>query len=465
MPVGFYWIRVPKKKTVAAIKKGRRLKPSPFPLKAKLTYMKRLHVYAILPILGALVWLSLACSKKESPNPSPPADSTSTGTTDTIAYIDTLPDSAPFVHEGLLLSQADFDRIIAKVNAGTEPWLSGWNKLIANAHAQLSYSPSPVAKLVRGGNSREEPDPDNYSHAFNDAAAAFQMAIRWRVTGDTAYAQKAVQILNAWADICKLISGDSNKALAAGIYGYQFAIAGELLRGYSGWTAADFSTYQQWMLDVFYSVNEAFLTTHWGTCISHYWANWDLANLASVMAIGVLTDKRVLYNEAVNYLQRGTGNGNILKAINNVYDDQGLAQLQESGRDQGHATLCIALLGEICQMAWTQGDDFYGFDHNRFLKACEYTAKYNVANLSVPFTPYTNCEGVAHTVISANGRGTVRPMWELPYNHYVKLKGLTATYTTMAVGTVRPEGGGGDYGPNSGGYDQLGFGTLLYTQE
>jgi hypothetical protein len=28
---------------------------------------------------------------------------------------------------------------------------------------------------------------------------------------------------------------------------------------------------------------------------------------------------------------------------------------------------------------------------------------------------------------------------------------------------VRPEGGGGDYGPNSGGYDQLGYGTLMAT--
>lgn len=27
------------------------------------------------------------------------------------------------------------------------------------------------------------------------------------------------------------------------------------------------------------------------------------------------------------------------------------------------------------------------------------------------------------------------------------------------------EGGGGDYGPNSGGYDQLGYGTLLYRLE
>ena len=28
---------------------------------------------------------------------------------------------------------------------------------------------------------------------------------------------------------------------------------------------------------------------------------------------------------------------------------------------------------------------------------------------------------------------------------------------------LRPEGGGGNYGPNSGGFDQLGYGTLTYT--
>ena len=59
----------------------------------------------------------------------------------------------------------------------------------------------------------------------------------------------------------------------------------------------------------------------------------------------------------------------------------------------------------------------------------------------------------------------MRPMWELVYNHYVKRKGLTAAYTLMGVQTTRSEGGGGDYGPNSGGYDQLGFGTLLYSLE
>ncbi|WP_315821585.1 hypothetical protein [Paraflavitalea speifideaquila] len=76
-----------------------------------------------------------------------------------------------------------------------------------------------------------------------------------------------------------------------------------------------------------------------------------------MMAIGILTDNRMMYNYVVAYLQNGKGNGNWYKAINYVFTgaDEGLAQLQESGRDQGHATLVIALMGTVCQMAWNQG--------------------------------------------------------------------------------------------------------------
>lgn len=37
-----------------------------------------------------------------------------------------------------------------------------------------------------------------------------------------------------------------------------------------------------------------------------------------------------------------------------------MGQVQESGRDQGHAMLDIALLGAFCQMAWNQGDALFG---------------------------------------------------------------------------------------------------------
>ena len=38
----------------------------------------------------------------------------------------------------------------------------------------------------------------------------------------------------------------------------------------------------------------------------------------------------------------------------------------------------IILTGVICEQAWKQGDDLYGYDNNRFLAGCEYVAKYNL---------------------------------------------------------------------------------------
>ena len=345
----------------------------------------RYYSYAVIVALTGGILFSLgACSKKDVKDDD---GKVITPPTSKINYIDTLALSVPLKHVGGLHSTEDFARVKAKIDAKEEPWISGWNKLIANSHAQLSYTPHPTVKLIRGGRSREEPDPDNYSNAMNDVAAAYQLGLRWKISGDNTYAQKAVDILNAWASTCTKLSGDPNVVLAAGFYGYEFAVAAELLRDYPGWKPEEFQAYQAWMLSVFYTVNIEYLKKHMGVCITHCWANWDLADLASVIGIAILTDNRSMYNYAVNYMQYSTGNGSWFNAINYVFggDDAGLAQLQESGRDQGHSTLVIALLGTICQLTWNQGDDFYGLDDNRFLKACEYTAKYNVAGLNVPF--------------------------------------------------------------------------------
>ena len=206
--------------------------------------MKRFLFYLVLSAVTGLLILAHSCKGKE------------VGTGDIVpvtpvtptAKIDTLAPSVALNHGGAYYSQADIDR--AKANLTNEPWVSAWNKLIVNSHAQTSYSAHPTVKLIRGGKSPEEPDPDNYSNAMNDAAAAFQLGIRWKISGDNSYAQAAVNILNAWASTCIRVSGDPNAALALGIYGYEFAVAGEQLRSYSGWAAADFQKYQQWMITV-----------------------------------------------------------------------------------------------------------------------------------------------------------------------------------------------------------------------
>lgn len=365
--------------------------------------------------------------------------------------------SGAFRHPGMLHNEEDFARMRAHLSAS--PWKEGWEILTANPHASLRYKARPVATIFRGRD-RLHQDKENYALLFNDAAAAYALALRWRISGEKQYGDKAVEILNAWSSTLQRISGSSDLALAAGIYGYEFANAAEIMRTYSGWKPVEFARFQKMMLEVFLPINQDFLKRHNNTKIDHYWANWDLCNMASMMAIGILCDQRSLYDEVVNYYKDGKGNGCIRLAVYFIHPD-GLGQWQESGRDQGHSVMGIALASAICEMAWKQGDDLYGFDENRFLKGCEYVAKYNLGE-DVPYKIYKNSD-VTQTVIGTKSRGDLRPAWELPYNHYVKRKKLAAPYMTRMAEKVRPEGGGGNYGPNSGGFDQLGYGTLTAT--
>jgi len=372
------------------------------------------------------------------------------------------------VHPGMLHSAADFARMTAKVNAGAQPWLDGWNRLVANGHSSPTYVPRPVDTIVRGKAASGK--AENYILACQDAAAAYQNALRWKIKGDTACGNNAVAIMNAWAAKCKFIDGDSNKQLAAGLQGYQWANAAEIMRGYSGWSASDFTAFKNFMLNVYYPVSSDFLARHNNTCGTHYWLNWDMSNLCTVLAIGILCDDISKVNYAINYYQHsGVGTAYIGRVTTATYPN-GMDQAQEAGRDQGHATMEVPLFGTFCQMLYNQGQNF--FDYNPWnhinpplLAVSEYIAAYNINTTNtVPYTTYNNCENSNQTVISSGGRGNIRPGWELVYNYYVKVKGKTADYTTQFATKVRPEGGGGDYGGNSGGYDQLGFGTLTFSR-
>jgi hypothetical protein len=409
--------------------------------------------------------------------------------------IEPKPNTTPMLHVGGLHTAEDFTRIKSKLNLSNnslsiEPWKSGYQKLLDNEWASNMTSINnlgPSAWIVRGGsvtNDAGETVNENYISAARNAVAAYQLALRWKISGDASFAAKAVSKLNAWPDVCTTIAGTSDACLAAGLYGFEFAVAAELLRDYSGWAPADFAKFQNWMLTLFYPKNLDFLERHNDCYDDHYWANWDLCNLASMMAIAILCDQRDIYNYVVEYLQTGRGNGNWYKAINYIHNANGetLGQNQESGRDQGHGTLNISLMGAICQLAWNQGDDFFGLDDNRFLKCCEYVAKYNMTSAAItdiPFAEYTRWWGNKSAAMKKTADGSIpnpmlavlgdkntgRPIWSLPYYHYAIIKGLPAAkvqYTKMGMDLVGAESG--PMGSTSGGYDQLGLGTLMYSR-
>ncbi|MEO3752418.1 alginate lyase family protein [Streptomyces sp. B6B3] len=371
---------------------------------------------------------------------------------------------ATFTHPGMLHNAGDINRARVRVREGTDPWLSGWNRLTANPHSASTWAPRPLAEVYRGSGWEQ-----NYPVLYNDIAAAYQNALRYQVSGSTAHGDCARDILNAWSSTLRVLNGSADRFLLAGLQGWQFANAAELMRGYPGF---ELGRFQDMMVNVFYPLNNQFLTEHNGACITNYWANWDLCNMASVLAIGILCDDGPLYDQAVTYFTSGEGNGSIQHAVPFLHpnvDGHDLGQWQESGRDQGHTVMGMGQMGAFCEMAWNQGEDLYGYDDARFFKAAQYVAKYNLGQ-DVPFTRYTwgtgqSCAYSEHTVISSASRGQVRPVWALIHFHYNRRRYWDDPHIRdMYYGLVAPEGGGGDYGSTSGGYDQLGFGTLMYAK-
>jgi len=275
-----------------------------------------------------------------------------------------IPKVYSFVHPGLLVTNSDIDRVKSKIDAKKDPWLSSWNKLTSIKYSDASYTPNAVSSVDRSINGEL---------LWHDAAAAFDLALRWKISGDTQYADASARILAAWASQLKTLDGGDDKYLTAGLQGYQLANAAELLRDYPPFSKNGLASVTHMLITLILPLNTKFLNhgepsehNH-----KHFFANWELCNVASAMAIGVLADNQTYWDFAINYFKTGSGNGAIGNAITNIVEEPGtgkpLGQGQEAGRDQGHGGLDFQLLGVIGQQAWNQGEDLFGYDDNRIL--------------------------------------------------------------------------------------------------
>jgi hypothetical protein len=346
-----------------------------------------------------------------------------------------------FIHPGGLHNQADLDRMKAKVAAGEHPWIDDWSLLIKDPLAQDTYKPSPSANM----SSRQV--------ASRDAHAAYLNTIRWYISGDNRYADCAIRICNAWSSTVNQVASGNDTPGLSGIPIGEFALVGELLRVCPRWQPEDFARFKNMMVTYWYPVVHQFLDEQNGPGQTRFWANWNICNIGACIAIGVLCDNRAIFDEGVSYFKSDLGTGSILNAVYFVHPGN-LGQWQESGRDQPHAELGVGMMAQLCEVAWKQGLDLYGYYDNRLLAGAEYVAQWDLWK-PVPYKHYTNSDNANQSWPSINGRGRVnRPLWELLYNHYVVRKGLRAPNTTAMANLVRPEVGNGDH---------FGYGTLTFT--
>lgn len=343
-----------------------------------------------------------------------------------------------FCHPGLLHSREDLDRMKKMVSEGKEPYKSGFERFKADPASRLDYRMrGPAEEIGRNPNI-------NSAYFDSDANAAYQLALMWAVTGERDYADKAIQILNAWSGALKRVSG-RDAVLMAGLGPFKMLNAAEILRYTNpNWSRADIVRFEQMFRDVIYPIIKDFAPFANG--------NWDAAAIQTLLAIGVFCEDRAIFERGLRYYVDGPGNGCLLHyVINNE------GQCQESGRDQQHTQLGLALLAASCEVAWQQGLDLYAYADYRLLKGFEYTAKYNLGD-EVPFAETLDRTGkYYHKQISSKGRGQFRAIFEMVYNHYVNRAGVAAPYTQAAAERIRPEG------PGLPGADHPGFGTLLFT--
>jgi hypothetical protein len=343
-----------------------------------------------------------------------------------------------FVHPGILHGKEDLKRMKEAVAEKREPVFSGYKVFAENIASSYEYKMQGPLEMV-GRN------PTVGQTAFdNDANAAHQNAIMWAITGDKRYADKAIEIVNAWSSTLKSITG-KDAVLMAGLGPFKMINAAEILRYTStGWKVSDIKRAEKLFKEVIYPVLKDFAPFANG--------NWDAAAIKTMLAIAVFCNDRCIFENAVRYYTSGWGNGSLK---NYIVNENG--QIQESGRDQPHSQLGIGMLAECCAIAWNQGIDLYGYSDNLLLKGFEYTARYNLGHDDMPFNEWLDRTGKYHHYkISDKGRGQLRAVFEQVYNHYVDIKGLKAPFVQQAVEKIRPEG------PGNPGADHPGYGTLYF---
>ena len=105
-----------------------------------------------------------------------------------------------FAHPGVLVSRAQLDFVKGKVAAGAQPWLGAYNQMKASSYASLSRTPKPRATVECGSYSNPN---HGCTDEREDAIAAYTDALAWYLTGNAAYAQKSIALMDAWSATIK----------------------------------------------------------------------------------------------------------------------------------------------------------------------------------------------------------------------------------------------------------------------
>jgi hypothetical protein len=299
---------------------------------------------------------------------------------------------AHFVHPGVLVNAGQLAFVRAKVEAGEQPWKSAYDKMRNSDYGKLNYQAHPRANVECGSQSNPN---HGCSDEREDAIAAYTHALLWSMTGNSAHAEKAIQIMDAWSGTIQKHTGH-NAPLQTGWAGSLFPAAAELiLHTYTGWSASKVDRFKQVMRDVYLP------TVQKGNAGAN--GNWELIMTEATINIAVFLDDKSAFDKAVALWRRRvpayvylTSDGDYPKAATSTHNTRakiikywhnqqtfvdGIAQ--ETCRDLGHTQWGISAALAAAETAYQQGVDLYGEESLRLRKGMEFLHDYELGK-SVP---------------------------------------------------------------------------------
>jgi hypothetical protein len=196
---------------------------------------------------------------------------------------------AAFVHPGILNTQAEYNIMKSKVLTGANPWKAAYDAI----PSYLSHTPHAVSSIQMD----YEVDCNNAKGMLEDALAAYGSALRWVVSGNIDHANKAKQILNAWAAANTSFTGNQQISLCLSWYTPRFAYAAEILKHVpgSGWSSAHQTTFRNWVIAKVKPKLQSINTSEGGVGRT----NWAAMGVNARMAWGVYLDDQALYDSGV----------------------------------------------------------------------------------------------------------------------------------------------------------------------
>lgn len=271
-----------------------------------------------------------------------------------------------YTHPCIPSTRADLDYVKARLNQ--QPWKNCYEGFTNISTARLDWvMPGPFENVSRKG--AYDGNLKSWQDSMN---AVYNLSLMWYFTGNSAYAQKGRDILIAWANTHTNFSGNES-GLALGDHALAFGGGASILRGtWSGWTAADTTTVQNYFRNVLLPASLA-----GGNILGP--ANKGAIYSEAGIAIAVFCDDTAKFNQIVNMMRTFHGSG--------LTDTLPTGQLGETGRDAGHAWGQLNGLIFTAEVAWKQGVDLYGEMNNRLLACGEYFAR-NAFTTDNPYVPF-----------------------------------------------------------------------------